>query len=402
MPRSPAAATVDAVSRLKAIRASLAGIDPFAFDLLLAGAFAVGAAIEVNLVTPEGDVAVTTVAAVAAMASLALRRRDPLAAALVLVAIGFAEALADGFVWESSTVPFIAILLLLYSIGRYAPPGRFWPAFLTLLFGVPAMLGIESSELRADDLFWATFLFALPALAGRALRSRVLLQRELREKAERAECDREARAREAVGQERARIASELQAVVANGVSAMVVQAEAVPLLVGAGDGARAGQALATIEETGRDALAEMRRLLGVLRRDGVSPALAPQPTLARADALVDRARTGGLAARMLVDGEPRALPAGVDLAAYRVVQEALAAASGGGATSAEVTIRYRDRDVEVEVADDRAGGAPLDGASLLALRERIGLYGGVLRAGRRADGAGVRVAARVPSAGEGP
>jgi signal transduction histidine kinase len=333
------------------------------------------------------------------MASLAFRRRDPLLATLAFTGISFAQALADGFVFTSSTIPFIGLLLMLYSIGRYAPGRRFWIAFVVLIVVMPATLAIESSELLAEDMFWATFLFALPSLAGRALRSRVLLQRELREKAELAESEREARARAAVGDERVRIASELQAVVANGVSAMVVQAEAVPVLVGSGDTARAAQALTVIEETGRDALAEMRRLLGVLRRDGEGPALAPQPTLARADALVARARESGLAVSMHVEGEPRALPAGVDLAAYRVVQEALAAAArADGAASAEVTLRYGDRDVEVEVVDDRAGGGGPDAPALVAMRERVGLYGGVLRTRR---GPGMAISARLPSAGEG-
>jgi signal transduction histidine kinase len=392
---------VDAVSGIQAIRARATAIDPFRADLLVAAGFLVAAVIEMQLLTDEGSRAVTTAAAVLAMACLAVRRRHPLACAVAFAAIGFAQAFADGFLFTNSTAPFIALLLVLYSIGRYAQGRRFWAAYLVLLVGIPIMLMVESGDTPIEDFFWAVFLFSLPALAGRALRSRVLLQRELREKAEIAECEREARAQAAVADERARIAAELQAVVANGVSAMVVQAEAVPVLVGSGETPRAAQALTLIEETGRDALAEMRRLLGVLRREGDSPELAPQPTLSRAHTLVERARDGGLEVAMRVDGRPRTLPAGVDLAAYRVVQEALAAAADGGAASADVTVRYGERDVEVEVADDRAGGTALDGAALLAMRERIGLYGGVLRAGRRHDGAGVRVAARLPSAEDG-
>ncbi len=161
----------------------------------------------------------------------------------------------------------------------------------------------------------------------------------MRNKAARLQAERELRATRAVEEERARIASELQAVVANGVSAMVVQAEAVPRLFETAEGTAASQALAVIEETGRDALAEMRRLLGVLRRADEGPALVPQPTLARADALLARVETQGLDAGLTVEGEPVALSPGVDLAGYRVLQEALASATNAeGASRAEVRI----------------------------------------------------------------
>ena len=135
----------------------------------------------------------------------------------------------------------------------------------------------SNESFSPDDLLWFFLLFGLPVVAGRALRSRVLLQRELREKAYRIEAERASLARRAIEEERDRIASELQAVVANGVSAMVIQAEAVPRLLEADDTASAELALAAVEETGRDALGEMRRLLGVLRREDEGLALAPSP-----------------------------------------------------------------------------------------------------------------------------
>jgi signal transduction histidine kinase len=253
---------------------------------------------------------------------------------------------------------------------------------------------------QPDDLLWTLLLFTPPVLAGRAIRSRVLLRRELRAKALRLEAERDVRARRAVEDERVRIAGELQAVVANGVSAMVVQAEAVPRVLGSGDAARAAQALELIEETGRDALSEMRRLLGVLRRDEDGPALAPQPSLSRADALVQRMGTDGVTVALRVDGEPVALPAGVDLAAYRVLQEALTCATAAeGVSGVEVRIDYGERDVTVIVRDDRPGEGDGDASSLLALRDRVGLYGGFLRAGTRRSGRGFRVEARLPLGG---
>ncbi|MGH3016476.1 MAG: sensor histidine kinase, partial [Gaiellaceae bacterium] len=256
-------------------------------------------------------------------------------------------------------------------------------------------LGVELDDRDgATDLVWIVVLFTPPVLAGRALRNRARLQAELRDKAELAELGREERAREAAEEERNRIASELQAVVANNLSAMVVQAEAVPRVLAAGDAAAARDAFAVIEETGRDALAEMRRLLGVLRREGEDPALAPQPGLARLEALVERMRESGLDVEVAVTGERRDLSTGVDLTAYRVLQEALEAASAGGAGAAELALRYGERDLELHV-HDRDASEPGSGFPLAALRERVGLYGGVIDASRSG---GFSVDVRLPIA----
>jgi signal transduction histidine kinase len=249
-------------------------------------------------------------------------------------------------------------------------------------------------------VLWTAIFVGGPFLAGRAIRGRTLIQREMREKARRLESERELRAARAVQDERTRIATELQSVVANGVSAMVVQAEAVPRLFERDDRAAATQALAMIEETGRDALAEMRRLLGVLRRDGEGPALAPQPSLARADALPIRAESEGLHVTMNVQGEPVALAPGVDLAGYRVLQEALSSATRAhGVSHAEVSIVYGEDNVLVKVRDDRDAPDGPDPDVLRALRERVGLYGGALRAVRRQDGRGFELEARLPIKG---
>ena len=169
--------------------------------------------------------------------------------------------------------------------------------------------------------------------------------------------------------------------VANGLSAMVVQAEAVPRVLAAGDSAAARDSFAVIEETGRDALAEMRRLLGVLRREGEDPALAPQPGLGRLDALVERMREAGLSVDLEVSGGLRELSTGVDLTAYRVAQQALEAAVAGGAEAAELSVRYGERDLELRLRDHGAG-EPGKGFPLAALRDRVGLYGGFIEAKR--------------------
>jgi len=256
---------------------------------------------------------------------------------------------------------------------------------VTLLVTFLAALAVSNT----DDLGQSAFglvLFGPPVLAGVTLRRRSKLQAELLARTERLAAQEGVRAERAVEEERSRIAGELQAVVANGVSAMVVHAQGVPRVLEKGDTAGAEAALLTIEETGRDALAEMRRLLGVLRRDGERPALAPMPSLAQVGALLESVREGGLEAELSILGEPGELPSGVDLAAYRVLQGALQSAGrDGGASHAEVTVRYAQRSVDLRVRDDRSERS-LDDELLAALRERVDVYGGQLREGHREDG----------------
>jgi signal transduction histidine kinase len=252
-------------------------------------------------------------------------------------------------------------------------------------------LTIESGIERTGYYFWFLCFFGLPALVGRALRSRARLQSELREKTELIERQRADRARSAVEDERERIATELQAVVANSVTAMVVQAETVPRVLAAGEPERAERAFAAIEETGRDALVEMRRLLGVLRRDGDRPELAPQPGLGRLQALVERACEGGLDVTAREEGDSRPLAPGLDLTAYRIVQDALEAAAEKGASKAEVLVRYGERELVLGVRDDREGGAS---SRLPGLRDRARLYGGYLDAGPSGEWFALR--ARLP------
>jgi signal transduction histidine kinase len=193
-----------------------------------------------------------------------------------------------------------------------------------------------------------------------------------------------------VAQERSRIAAELHEVVARALRRMVVDADGAAALVDA-EPARAPLAFAAVEQTGRDALAEIRRLLGVLRREDDELALAPQPTLAHVADLVRRATAAGLPVALHVEGEAVPLAAGADLTAYRVVQEALAGAvREGAAASARVTVSYGPDAVDLEVADDgSARPAPL------GIAERVALYGGELRTTTARDG-GQTLRARLP------
>jgi signal transduction histidine kinase len=388
------------VQILESVRARLRAVNPFSADVVIAALFVAAAVIELSLLDSEGGSRGLTLAAgVVAMSALAFRRRNGVLAAVLFVVPVFGQMLAGGYLTTNSTTPFVAVLLLLFSVGRYASGRRFSLATALLTVGTTTTIFLEDG-FAPEELFWAVFLFGLPVLVGRALRSRALLQAELREKAEAAERERAERAQGAVEDERSRIAAELQVLVANGLSAMVVQAETVPRALDAGDFAGAGTALAAVEETGRDALTEMRRLLGVLRRDGDGAELAPQPGLPRVLALVERTREGGLPVEVRIEGREEAwaarrgrrLPPGVDLTGYRVVEDGLKAAAEHGATAAELLIRYTPDELRIQVTDDREGGAS---DRLPALRDRVGLYGGHLSAGRLDEG-GFRLRARLP------
>ena len=223
------------------------------------------------------------------------------------------------------------------------------------------------------------------------LRNRARLNRALHSRAERADREREAAADAAALEERTRIAGDLHDVIAHALSAMTVQAAAARRMAER-DPARAEASFAVVETTGREALTELRRLLGVLRRDDEELALAPQPSLAHVSTLIQRATASGLRVELRIDGEPVALPAGIDLTAYRLVQEALRRArEGGRAARASVRVTYATAEVRIEVVDD---GAPED-RRLLGLRERVAVYGGELKAAAAEDG-GWRVAARLP------
>jgi signal transduction histidine kinase len=225
----------------------------------------------------------------------------------------------------------------------------------------------------------------------------VIVRRVLGERDRRllyAERERDLAAREAVVEERARIARELHDAIAHNVSMMVLQAGAERRVLGA-DRSSTGEVLETIEHVGRGALTEMRRLVGMLRSDAPDP-LAPQPGLAELELLVAQVRDAGLPVELHVEGERRELPVGIELSAYRIVQEALTnALKHAGDASATVTVRYGADSLELEIVDDGAAGQPAaagGGHGLVGMRERVALYGGRLDAGRRVSGGfGVRV-----------
>jgi len=223
--------------------------------------------------------------------------------------------------------------------------------------------------------------------------------RELRERARRAEREREERAAAAVVSERARIARELHDIVSHNVSVMVVQAEAAEEMLERDKPDRARAPVRKIEETGRAALTDMRRLLGVLREGDARPALNPQPGIANLELLLAKVREAGLPVELEVQGTPVPLSPGVDLSAYRIVQEALTnALKYAGRARARVLVRFMPGALELEVTDDGAGADGVGGGGgqgLVGMRERVALFGGELEAGPRLEG-GYRVYARLP------
>jgi signal transduction histidine kinase len=236
-------------------------------------------------------------------------------------------------------------------------------------------------------------LALIPWLIGRNIRGRAL-------RLAAAEREQEQRTRLALSDERARIAREFHDVVAHSVGVMVVQAEGARRVLDR-DPDRAREALDSIEDTGRKALADMRRSLGVLRADDdADPALEPQPGLDDLGRLLERAREGGLTVDVEVEGERRPLPQGVDLSAYRIVQEALTnTIKHAGPVRTRVTVRYGERELELEVSDDGPGpsanGGSDSGHGLAGMRERIASHGGELRTGPGPEG-GFLVRASLP------
>jgi signal transduction histidine kinase len=302
----------------------------------------------------------------------------------------------------------LAILLLLYTLAAYRPRRVSVAGLAVCLIGAVVAVGVWSPRGvgAVNQILLATVLFSGTALVawvlGDSMRYRRAYLASLEDRAARLERERDAQAQIAAAAERARIARELHDVIAHNVSVMVVQAD------GAGyalrrDPERAGQALTAISRTGRQALAEMRRLLGVLRSDDQQADLAPQPGLEQLRELLDQAREAGMSVSFTLEGPVRPLPEGAELAAYRVVQESLTNTRkhGGLAATAAVTLQYEPDGLLLQVTDDGLGAAAAadgPGHGLTGMRERVEMYGGTMQAGPLPNG-GYQVTARLPDAG---
>jgi signal transduction histidine kinase len=366
---------------------------------VLAVAFGVAQVLEVAIVDNAGNRAVALVFAVLAAAPLAFAWRAPLASLLTFDALCVLGAALGGRLLASTqTLVFVCmagmLVLGIRADGRAFALGAV--ATVALLNAAALLESVGDDDLAGGIAWAAIILVGTPGFLGRVLRSRNDLNRRLDEQAGELERNRAAREQAAVLAERTRIARELQDVVAHDVSVMLVQAAAAKRTVPM-DPERARRAIAAVEETGREALGELRRLLGVLRRGDEELALAPQPSLVRIGALVQRTCAAGLPVELEVAGDPVHLAPGVDAAAFRIVQAALVdVMRHGAATRAVVRVGYEPAAVELRVTDDGGGdGAAYDARGLVGLRERVAVYGGELDAGRRPQG-GFELRARLP------
>jgi len=337
----------------------------------------------------------------ATVAPLVWRRRQP---GLVLVASGTALLVA-GVAHYQVELAWLAPILAVYSVACYRQ--QHWELWSLVVWVAEVLAHYPLSPESGNALGLAVALAATVVLwaRGDSVRSRRLENQTLRERAERAEADREVRAAQAVAAERARMARELHDVVAHALSVIVMQAGGagmVPRLTEA----EAKAVLSSIEQTGRQAFAEMRRLVGILRDRDDGAALAPQPSLAQIPALVARLAAAGLDVRLDVEGDSRPLPAGAELSAYRIVQEALTnTLKHAGPARAHVRLLWSPSCLDIEVTDDGRGSdlggepgrvaADHGGQGLIGMRERVALFGGELEAGP-SSGGGYRVAARLP------
>ena len=333
---------------------------------------------------------------------LLARRRFPFAAPAFVWLVGPAFSFVDGrlipFTPAISAVGLAAAFLL----GNLRHAVEAWLGLAIVLGGTEIIVYNGPDHAPGEFLFVPLF-FGIGWLAGYALRERAEQAEAAEVRALHAEREREAAARVAVAEERARIARELHDIVAHAVSVMVLQVGAVRhKLPGELDEDR--DALRGVEQTGRTALVEMRRLLAAMRRDGDDAELSPHPGLERLDSLAKEVGRAGLPVRLHVDGEPFPLPPAIDVSAYRIVQEGLTnALKHAGASHADVTVRYLRDEVEVEVCDDGRGTAGSDGLGhgLVGIRERVKIYSGEMTAGT-ANGGGFVLSARLPLGGERP
>jgi signal transduction histidine kinase len=295
-------------------------------------------------------------------------------------------------------MPYLVVLVATYSVAAHAPPRQSW-AGLGLAVAAEVTFVLRTTNDLADYAFILAFLVGA-WLAGRGMRVRQQRAEELFARAVRAEVEREEQARAAVAEERGRIARELHDVISHSVSVMVVQAGAAEQVLGT-DADQVRTSLRAIQQTGRDARLELRRLLGLLRSDGGDgdrdPGYRPQPGLAQLDGLAEQLRASGLDLDVRTDGPVRDLPGGLDLAAYRIVQEAVTnAVKHSGGRRAWVLIRFCSDALDIEVSDDGRGtDVAGSGFGIAGMRERVALYGGELTHGRRPDG-GYGVHARLP------
>jgi signal transduction histidine kinase len=343
---------------------------------------------------PASWFAVSAVALV--VLSLLGRRRFGFAAPAALWLLSAALSFVDGRLVTQPAGVFLAGMAAAFLLGNVPNPVQARLG-LAVVLGCAAIVVYNIPDRAAGQFVFTPLLFAIAWLAGFALRERAAQAEVAEARAIQAERDRETAARIAVAEERARIARELHDVVAHAVSVMVLQVGAVRHKMPE-SAAQDREALKNVEQAGRAALAEMRSLLGAMRRDSDPVELAPQPGLGDLDALLAEVRAAGLPVRMQIEGEQLVLPRAIDLSAYRIVQEGLTnSLKHAGARHADVALRYGANEVQVEVRDDGRGPSTDDGLGhgLIGINERVKIYGGDMQVGA-GSGGGFVLRARLP------
>lgn len=367
----------------------LGSLDPRLLDGLLAIGLGAGAGLQ--LWSEEPGNLRRFLPAVGTCLPLVSRRRYP----IICHTLQIVSAIASQR--QPVSISLLSIFVGVYSVAVYS---RWRLPYLVWLAIGAAWLGIQFPESSPSMPAWALMLVAGFGLwlAGSAVRNRQLRADVLEERAQRLERERELSMRVALADERQRIARELHDVVAHSVSVMVVQAGAARTLL-TRQPERSLEALLAVEGTGREALSELRRLLGLLTEPDAEPSLAPQPGLDQLNRLVERVGQAGLPVDLRIEGTPRPLPPGLDLTAYRILQEALTnALKYAGGSQTQVRVTFDERELRLEVLDTGDGVATNGtgaGRGLLGMQQRVAVYGGQLETGLRPEG-GFAVRAFIP------
>lgn len=372
-------------------------------DLLLAAGIALLYAVEL-LLYPGADRAAAIPLGLVAGGVFLVRRRLPLVT-FVVAMVANAAVLRFAPAFDANSISFVVVFVLsLYSLGRHAAGHEAWLGILGVAAAVVAFV-VGDQAYAASDIFFSIVFCGTPWAAGVAFRLRREREIALTARNEELRAQAEENERRAVVAERARIARELHDVVSHAISVTVLQARGGRKLVGRDDAALR-DALDAIEQTNAAALSDMRRLLAVLRDVDTDPAArgAPQPSLTRLGSLVEQVRSSGLEVEVVISGEHDGVPPGVDLSAYRIIQEALTNVikHAGDRARAEVRVTYGPDGLDIDVSDDGTTPA-LDsrrrdgrGHGLIGIRERVAVVGGSVEAGPRKTGDGFVVRARLP------
>jgi signal transduction histidine kinase len=373
------------------------------FELLI-GALATAAVLELLLGRNSPGAPPTTLwFAVPAVAVVVLplfaRRRFPFAGPAAYWLLATALTFVDGLLIPFMKSLFPVGMASAFLLGNQRDSRQAWTGLAIVLGGITTVVYNIPGH-ATPELLIIPVDFGISWAAGFALRERAERAEAAELRATQAEREREAAARVAVAEERARIARELHDIVAHAVSVMVLQVGAVRHKL---PDALADQrdALTGVEQAGRTALAEMRRLLAAMRRDGDKAELVPQPGLEALHSLLEEISRAGLPVQLHVDGDPFSLPRGIDLSAYRIVQEGLTnVLKHASATKADVTVRYRPDELQLVVRDDGPGSGTSDGLGhgLVGIRERVKIYGGEMSAGT-GNGGGFILSTRLPFGG---